>query len=84
MLSERLTADHGTDNLRAQQSRATDLAEAVEIASSAAVSGEVILLAPGGTSFDAYVDFAARGNHFRSLVKEIADRLSYSLANSGI
>jgi UDP-N-acetylmuramoylalanine--D-glutamate ligase len=72
MLSERLTSGHDTDNLRAQQSRATDLAEAVEIASAAAVSGEVILLAPGGTSFDAYEDFAARGNHFRSLVKEVA------------
>jgi UDP-N-acetylmuramoylalanine--D-glutamate ligase len=76
MLSERLTADHGTGNFWAQQSRATDLAEAVEIASSAAVSGEVILLAPGGTSFDAYVDFAARGDHFRSLVKEMAERHS--------
>ena len=35
-----------------------------------AVSGDVILLAPGGTSYDAYEDFAARGNHFRSLVRD--------------
>jgi UDP-N-acetylmuramoylalanine--D-glutamate ligase len=28
----------------------------------------VVLLSPGGTSFDAYKDFAARGEHFRSLV----------------
>jgi UDP-N-acetylmuramoylalanine--D-glutamate ligase len=84
MLSERLTAGHGTGSLRAQQSRATDLAEAVKIASSAAVSGEVILLAPGGTSFDAYLDFAARGEHFRSLVKDMAEGHTYFLANSGI
>ena len=29
----------------------------------------VVLLSPGGTSFDAYKDFAERGEHFRHLVK---------------
>ena len=33
--------------------------------------GDVVLLAPGGTSFDAYVDFAARGEHFRALVEAL-------------
>jgi UDP-N-acetylmuramoylalanine--D-glutamate ligase len=28
----------------------------------------VVLLSPGGTSFDAFPDFAARGVHFRDLV----------------
>jgi UDP-N-acetylmuramoylalanine-D-glutamate ligase len=28
----------------------------------------VVLLAPGGTSFDEFVDFAARGERFRELV----------------
>ncbi len=83
MLSERLTSGHGTESMRAKQSRATDLAEAVEIASSAAVSGDVTLLAPGGTSFDAYLDFAARGEHFRSLVQDIVEGHSYFLADSG-
>ena len=30
--------------------------------------GDVVLLSPGGTSYDAYKDFAARGEHFRALV----------------
>ena len=34
----------------------------------------VVLLSPGGTSYDAYKDFEARGNHFRELV---AEQLSY-------
>lgn len=44
------------------------LAEAVALAAALAQSGEVVLLSPGGTSYDAYRDFAARGEHFRALV----------------
>ena len=46
-----------------------DLPEAVAAAGRAARSGDVVLMAPGGTSFDAYEDFAARGRHFRWLVE---------------
>lgn len=46
-----------------------DLAEAVMTAARVARPGDVVLLAPGGTSFDAYEDFAARGRHFRTLVE---------------
>ena len=31
--------------------------------------GDVVLLSPGGTSYDAYRDFAERGAHFRQLVQ---------------
>jgi UDP-N-acetylmuramoylalanine--D-glutamate ligase len=48
--------------------RAADLAEAVTTARALAQPGDVVLLSPGGTSFDAYVDFAARGDDFRRLV----------------
>ena len=48
-----------------------DLAEAVAAAAAAAQPGDVVLLAPGGTSFDAYRDFAARGEHFRQLVQAL-------------
>jgi len=48
-----------------------DLAEAVAAAAAAAHPGDVVLLAPGGTSFDAYRDFAARGEHFRQLVQAL-------------
>jgi UDP-N-acetylmuramoylalanine--D-glutamate ligase len=44
---------------------------AVELAARLAAPGEVVLLSPGGTSFDAYRDFTARGEHFRQLVNEL-------------
>lgn len=47
---------------------AADLSQAVALAQALARPGDVVLLAPGGTSFDAYSDFAARGQHFRDLV----------------
>ena len=31
--------------------------------------GETVLMSPGGTSFDAYPNFEARGQHFRDLVR---------------
>ena len=51
--------------------RVPDLPAAVRSADRIAQPGEVVLLAPGGTSFDAYVDFAARGQHFRELVEAL-------------
>lgn len=48
-----------------------NLAEAVAKAAAVARPGDVVLLAPGGTSFDAYRDFAARGEHFRQLVRAL-------------
>ncbi|MHB1354921.1 MAG: UDP-N-acetylmuramoyl-L-alanine--D-glutamate ligase [Anaerolineae bacterium] len=44
------------------------LEEAVSLAGLVAKQGEVVLLSPGGTSFDAFVDFEERGQRFRSLV----------------
>ncbi len=49
---------------------AADLAAAVKLANELARPGEIVLLSPGGTSFDAYTDFAARGQHFRELVRQ--------------
>jgi len=54
-----------------QVSRAQTLAEAVKRAAEVAKSGDVALLSPGGTSYDAYSDFAERGEHFRQLVSEL-------------
>ncbi|MBN1678678.1 MAG: UDP-N-acetylmuramoyl-L-alanine--D-glutamate ligase [Anaerolineae bacterium] len=50
------------------------LDEAVTRAHQVAQPGDVVLLSPGGTSYDAYVDFAARGAHFRELVHGLAAR----------
>ncbi|MDD3825123.1 MAG: UDP-N-acetylmuramoyl-L-alanine--D-glutamate ligase [Anaerolineae bacterium] len=48
-----------------------NLERAVEIAAGLARPGDVVLLSPGGTSFDAYADFLARGEHFRQLVRAL-------------
>jgi UDP-N-acetylmuramoylalanine--D-glutamate ligase len=48
------------------------LEEAVELAARSAQPGTVVLLSPGGTSYDAYRDFEARGLHFRELVEALA------------
>jgi UDP-N-acetylmuramoylalanine--D-glutamate ligase len=47
------------------------LDEAVQRAHEVAEAGDVVLLSPGGTSYDAYKDFAARGDHFRRLVEAL-------------
>ena len=45
------------------------LAQAVSAARRHASVGSVVLLSPGGTSFDSYRDFEARGRHFRQLAR---------------
>ncbi len=50
------------------------LDEAVKRASEVAHQGDVVLLSPGGTSYDAYEDFEARGDHFRALVLALEER----------
>lgn len=47
------------------------LPEAVKMAAATAKRGNVVLLSPGCTSYDAYKDFAERGEHFRQLVAEL-------------
>lgn len=51
--------------------KAGSLDEAVIAASKMAQVGDVVLLAPGGTSFDGYVDFAERGEAFRRSVQNL-------------
>lgn len=46
------------------------LDEGVELAARSANPGTVVLLSPGGTSYDAYRDFEARGQHFCELVEQ--------------
>lgn len=63
------TARHAAGQARLQDVITVEtLPEAVEAARTLAQSGDVVLLSPGGTSYDAYPDFAARGEHFRALV----------------
>lgn len=52
--------------------RAKNLKDAVFQAAEVADAGDVVLLSPGGTSFDEFVDFAARGEAFRKWVLELS------------
>ena len=51
--------------------RAESLKEAVTLAAQVASAGDVVLLSPGGTSFDEFKDFAERGELFRKWVLEL-------------
>lgn len=54
--------------------RVTTLEEAVEAARAEAAPGDVVLLSPACTSFDAYENFEQRGDHFRRLVRAMVAR----------
>jgi UDP-N-acetylmuramoylalanine--D-glutamate ligase len=45
--------------------------EAVNEASIIAESGDIVLLSPGGTSFDEFRDFEERGDKFRKWVTQL-------------
>ena len=52
--------------------RCDALQEAIQQAAEVAQSGDVVLLSPGGTSFDQFSDFAERGEWFRTWVQELS------------
>lgn len=47
------------------------LKEAVKAAAMKVTNGDVVLLSPGGTSFDEFIDFEARGEAYRKWVMEL-------------
>jgi UDP-N-acetylmuramoylalanine--D-glutamate ligase len=63
-------ARHGT-GVATQIHHAGTLERSVEFAVELAHPGDVVLLSPGGTSFDAYPNFEVRGEHFRQLVQAL-------------
>jgi UDP-N-acetylmuramoylalanine--D-glutamate ligase len=60
-----------TDRLKTVD-RSEGLEKAVRMAAERAEPGEVVLLSPGGTSFDEFIDFEERGKRFRQWVKELS------------
>ncbi len=52
--------------------RANGLHEAIRQAAQVAEAGDVVLLSPGGTSFDEFKDFEERGERFRTWVQELS------------
>lgn len=55
----------------AEVTQAPSLEDAVTLSAKLAQPGDVVLLSPGGTSFDAFQDFAERGRRFRALVHQL-------------
>jgi UDP-N-acetylmuramoylalanine--D-glutamate ligase len=53
--------------------RAASMDEAVAIAAEEALEGDAVLLSPACTSWDAYTDYAARGDDFARAVHELED-----------
>lgn len=51
--------------------KCTTLQEAIKTAANQVVEGDVVLLSPGGTSYDAFKDFEERGECFRKWVNEL-------------
>jgi len=51
----------------------TVVPEAAAAARDRAWPGDVVLLSPAGTSFDAYPNFERRGDHFRALVEALPE-----------
>ena len=62
----------------ARYTSCTTLAEAVTVAARHARAGDVVLLSPGCTSFDAFKDFAERGEKFKEWVKALPELRSES------
>jgi UDP-N-acetylmuramoylalanine--D-glutamate ligase len=52
-------------------SRATSMEEAVQQAARVAQGGDVVLLSPGGTSYDMYRDFEQKGDHFARVAQAL-------------
>jgi UDP-N-acetylmuramoylalanine--D-glutamate ligase len=62
----------GLSQKRFTVTRVDNLHEAVVKAAEVAESGDVVLLSPGGTSFDEFKDFAERGERFKTWVQELS------------
>lgn len=56
---------------RCQVHVAATLEVATELAAGLAQPGDVLLLSPGGTSFDAFRDFEERGERFKEMVRRL-------------
>jgi len=69
-ISAALEQAHGP--LKKTVERCKDLEEAVQAAARVIEPGEVVLLSPGGTSFDQFRDFEERGEAFRKWVSELS------------
>ena len=70
LIAAELEKAHGPHQIPVQ--RCKGLEEAVQAAARGTKPGEVVLLSPGGTSFDQFRDFEERGEAFRKWVSELS------------
>ena len=66
------TLEQATGPLPQTLKRCKSLGEAVQLAANVARPGDVVLLSPGGTSFDQFRDFEERGEAFHKWVSELS------------
>lgn len=69
---EKAVAAGGSGERPYSLDRVAQLHEAVLKAAEVAEAGDVVLLSPGGTSFDEFKDFEERGERFRKWVQELS------------
>ncbi len=83
LINEVLMPYVGTEHSRLEKvEQVADLEEAVRRAAMVVRAGDIVLLSPGGTSFDAYRNFEERGEHFRRLVQNlVSEGAQEALAN---
>jgi UDP-N-acetylmuramoylalanine--D-glutamate ligase len=67
-LGDEILQAMGHDLANPSISRASGLEDAVELAQRLARPGDVVVMSPGGTSFDRFRDFEERGRRFKELV----------------
>lgn len=63
------TGDYADSNINII--RVKTMEDAVAMAKTSAVSGDVVSLSPASASFDMYKDFEDRGRHYKSIVTEL-------------
>lgn len=69
LIGKAIGSPHAGDRLESVVST-NQLVQALEIARQTAEAGDVVLLSPGGTSFDEFGDFEERGEFFREWVNQ--------------
>jgi len=70
-LSEDVEKDGSKQNSWCEVTLCKNLREAVELASKVVFPGSVVLLSPGGTSYDEFRDFEDRGEAFKRCVMQL-------------
>lgn len=68
---EKAIREYSGYNGEPEMVRVKDIDEAVARASADAAPGDIVTLSPACASFDAFPNFAARGNHFKELVMKL-------------